>query len=85
VRTVAAALAFVGTIIAAQAQGPAAMPAGAERAYQAVKGRVNGDAAMDIVRFMDQYWRIAGNPGFNASVDRIRDGLQKAGLQTRVE
>jgi len=85
VRTVAAALAFVGTIVAAQAQAPVAMPAGAERAYQAVKGRVNGDAAMDIVRFMDQYWRIAGNPGFNASVDRIRDGLQKAGLKTRVE
>ena len=84
-RTVAAALAFVGTIVAAQAQAPVAMPAGAERAYQAVKGRVNGDAAMDIVRFMDQYWRIAGNPGFNASVDRIRDGLQKAGLKTRVE
>ena len=34
---------------------------------------------------MDQYWRIAGNPGFNASVDRIRDGLQKAGLSPRVE
>jgi aminopeptidase YwaD len=80
-----AALAFVCTIVAAQAQAPAAMPAGAERAYEAVKGRVNGDPAMDIVRFMDQYWRVAGNPGFNASVDRIRDGLQKAGLQTRVE
>jgi len=40
---------------------------------------------MDIVTFMDQYWRVAGNPGFNASVDRIRDGLQKAGLQPRVE
>src|SRR4051812_24988636 len=61
------------------------MPAGAERAYQAVKGRVNGDAAMDVVRFMDQYWRIAGNPGFNASVDFIRDGLKRAGLDPRVE
>lgn len=40
---------------------------------------------MDVVTFMDQYWRVAANPGFNASVDRIRDGLQKAGLQPRVE
>ncbi len=40
---------------------------------------------MDVVRFMDRYWRIPGNPGFNASVDRIRDGLQAAGIATRVE
>ena len=58
---------------------------GAERAYAAVKDRVDGKAAMDIVRFMDQYWRIPGNPGFNASVDRIRDGLRAAGVATRVE
>jgi hypothetical protein len=84
VRGVAAALAFtvIVTSVAAQQQAPP-IPAGAERAYQALKGRVDGAAAMDVVRFMDQYWRVAGNPGFNASVDRIRDGLQKAGLTPR--
>ena len=40
---------------------------------------------MELVRFLDQYWRIPGNPGFNASVDRIRDGLQAAGVANRVE
>ena len=45
-----------------------------------MKGRVDGNAAMDLVRFMDQFWRVSGNPGFNASVDRIRDDLQAAGL-----
>jgi len=64
---------------------PPAIPSGAERAYQAVRGRVDGHAAMDVVRFMDQYWRISGNPGFNASVDRIHDGLQAAGVANRVE
>jgi aminopeptidase YwaD len=64
---------------------PPAIPPGAERAYQAVKGRVDGAAAMELVRFLDQYWRISGNPGFNASVDRIRDGLQAAGVANRVE
>jgi aminopeptidase YwaD len=64
---------------------PQTIPAGAERAYLATKDRVDGDAAMEIVRFMDRFWRISGNPGFNASVDRIRDGLQAAGLTTRVE
>ncbi len=34
---------------------------------------------MSIVSFMDQYWRIAGNPGFNASIDHIRDRLLSAG------
>jgi len=61
------------------------IPPGAERAYAAIKGRVDARAAMDIERFMDQYWRIAGAPGFNASVDRIRDTLGSAGLAPRVE
>src|SRR5258708_19952459 len=52
------------------------LPGGAEGAYKAIRDRVDGAAAMDIVRFMDPFWRISGNPGFNASVDRIRDGLQ---------
>ena len=80
--------AIAGVPHAGSAQKPVpqpAFPAGAERAYQAVKDRVDGAAAMDLVRFMDQYWRISGNPGFNASVDRIREGLQTAGVTSRVE
>ena len=61
------------------------LPEGAERAYKAVKDRVDGSQAMDVVRFMDQYWRISGNPGFNASVDHIRDALKTAGVPNRVE
>jgi hypothetical protein len=30
---------------------------------------------MDVVRFMDQYWRLAGNPGFDASIDYITSKL----------
>jgi aminopeptidase YwaD len=67
------------------AQSAPAIPPGAERAYIALKDRVDGNAAMDLVRFMDQYWRISGNPGFNASVDRIQDRLKRAGLNPRVE
>src|SRR6516165_2108938 len=66
-------------------QSASPIPAGAERAYAAVKDRVDARAAVDIERFMDQYWRIAGAPGFNASVDRIRDTLGSAGLAPRVE
>ncbi|HEX9369310.1 MAG TPA: M28 family peptidase [Vicinamibacterales bacterium] len=76
-------VAVTAAVVGAQSQPP--LPDGAERAYQAVRDRVDGAAAMDIVRFMDPFWRISGNPGFNASVDRIRDGLQAAGVANRVE
>ena len=81
-RCAAAVVAFLG--LTGQASAPM-IPPGAERAYTAVKDRVDGQAAMEIVRFMDRYWRIAANPGFNASVDHIRDGLQAAGLAPRVD
>src|SRR5262249_41725961 len=80
-----ARVAVIAALAAATARAQtAALPPGAERAYQAVQGRVDGNAAMDVVRFMDRYWRIAGNPGFNASVDDIRDRLQRAGLQVAI-
>jgi hypothetical protein len=84
VRIAAIALASALSVPLAARQ-PLAVPPSAERAYAAVAPRVNGEPAMEIVRFMDQYWRIAGNPGFNASVDHIRDRLASAGLQPRVE
>jgi aminopeptidase YwaD len=77
-RAVAAALAVALT---AGAQGPSSVPPGAERAYLALKDRVDGVEAMSL----DPYWRIAGNPGFNASVDEIRGRLTRAGLDARVE
>lgn len=64
----------------------AAIPPTAERAYRAVADRFDRTAAMEIVEFMQQYWRIAANPGFNASIDQIRDRLQRAKLPVvRVE
>jgi aminopeptidase YwaD len=61
------------------------LPPPAEQAYKAVASRLDGSLAMEIVRFMDQYWRIAANPGFNASIDHIQQRLQAAGLTTRIE
>ena len=37
-------------------------------------------AALDHVRFISQYWRLPGNTGYNASLDRIRDRLVSAGF-----
>ena len=80
-----ATAATLGAQVPASGQPSPPIPQGAERAYTALKDRVDGAAAMEVVRFMDQFWRISGNPGFNASVDRIRDGLQAAGIANRVE
>ena len=57
----------------------AALPPTAERAYRAVSSRIDEDDAMDVVRFMSQYWRVAGNPGYDASIDRLRERLLAAG------
>jgi hypothetical protein len=35
---------------------------------------------MDLVIFMDQFWRNAGNAGYNATIDRIRTRLRQAGF-----
>ena len=56
-----------------------ALPPTAERIYRTMSTRVNGLAAMDVVRYMDQYWRVAGNPGYNNSIDFIRNRLQSLG------
>ena len=62
-------------------QPPAvAIPPSAERAYRALSTRVDGIAALETVRHMDQYWRIAGNPGFNNSIDYIRARLLASGF-----
>jgi hypothetical protein len=68
-----------------QVVAPAAareLPASGERAYRAIATRFSRDAALEVVSFMDQYWRLAGNPGFNASIDHIRDRLIAAGFST---
>ena len=53
------------------------LPPSAERAYRVLSSRFDRGAAMGIVEFMDRYWRIAGNPGFNASIDHLRDRLHR--------
>ncbi|HSC26265.1 MAG TPA: M28 family peptidase [Vicinamibacterales bacterium] len=66
------------------AQAPAdaapALPASAEHAYAAVLERFDAAAAVDVVEFMSQSWRVAGNPGFNASIDHLRERLTAVGF-----
>ncbi len=61
---------------------PPRLPATAERAYRSLAARFDDKDALSVVSYMDQYWRLAGNPGFNASIDYIRERLVAAGYLT---
>jgi hypothetical protein len=76
---------LVAAVLSQPASAGAPLPPTAERAYQAIAPRFDRDAAMDVVRFMQQYWRLAGNPGYNASIDHIRERLSKSSVTIRVD
>ena len=86
--SLAAVLGACASTLPQPAVAPArgSLPPLAEQAYRALDERFDRAAAMDVVAFMQQYWRIAGNPGFNASIDHVRGRLERAGLPVvRVE
>jgi len=60
------------------------LPARLDPVYRALDAAFEPQVAMDTVRYMDQFWRIAGNPGFNKSQDYILASLTQAGLTARV-
>ena len=47
--------------------------------FQLVRPIFDGQQAFEIVDYMEDYWRLAGNKGFNLSVDKIVDNLEAAG------
>ncbi len=44
-----------------------------------VNQRFTGDLAYETTDFVEDYWRIVGNTGFNKSIDLIAEHLKKAG------
>jgi hypothetical protein len=61
------------------------LPPRAETIYQELEKRVDAGVAMDVVNFIAPLWRLAGNPAFEESQQRIFDRLSAAGLQPRYE
>ena len=78
----ALALTLTAQPFSAQPAPDQLLPPSALRAYDVVASRFDANGAMDVVNFMSTSWRIAGNPGFNASIDHIRDRLMKSGFTT---
>jgi aminopeptidase YwaD len=62
------------------ATDPDPVPERAERAIDLVLEGFDREAAMGHVEFMSRYWRLAGNDGFDQSIDRIHERLIEGGF-----
>lgn len=65
--------------IAVQAQQPI------DEYYSLLRTSFVGNNAYETVAFMDQYWRLAGNTGFNESIHRVEKILQQAGYKKEIK
>jgi aminopeptidase YwaD len=50
--------------------------------FDMVRPEVTGDLAYETTAYVEQFWRLAGNAGFDSSIYRIVSELQKAGYLT---
>jgi len=62
------------------ASPPVSGPAEFAPILAAVEDTYSGDAAREVVAFVEQYWRLPGNRGFDASIARVAEGLREAGF-----
>jgi hypothetical protein len=54
-------------------------PAAVQRYFALTRPAFSGDRARDVVAFMDQYFRVPGNTGFDASIHHVESILKAAG------
>ena len=55
------------------------VPPEIRRAAAAITSQFSGDRAMETVSFVERYWRIPGNTGFNASINQVAGILERTG------
>jgi hypothetical protein len=58
-------------------------PASAAKSLSIIAKSFDERAAMDLVVFMDQFWRNAGNAGYNGTIERVRARLRQSGFLDR--
>jgi aminopeptidase YwaD len=90
-RTVRLAVAFsfllpvaVG-VVSARARSPQQPPACVAPVLEAARSVFSGQRAFETTAFVEQYWRIPGNTGFDASLDRIVSILEEVGYRPETE
>jgi hypothetical protein len=88
------ALALAGLLLAAAATQPPALhlppldrvlPPRADTIHRAVAPRVDSDLAMKVVVYMGGFWRLAGNFGYDTSIDFIAQQLAKGGVTHTID
>ncbi len=47
--------------------------------FDVVRPQFTGELAYETTAFVEQYWRVAGNTGFNKTVDWLAEHLEKSG------
>ena len=52
-----------------------------EPIYQQLRQEFDADNSFATVAFVEKYWRIAGNTGFNESIYHVEKILQQAGFK----
>jgi hypothetical protein len=50
-----------------------------QRYFTAVRDEYSGQRARELVAFVESFWRLAGNEGFNASISKVVEVLEAAG------
>jgi aminopeptidase YwaD len=68
-------LLFAVVALPVRAQTPPAV----ERYFALTRPAFSGDRARDVVAFMDRYFRLPGNTGFDASIHHVEEILTAAG------
>jgi len=67
--------------LVAARQMPPALAARARSVIDQAWADFDPEAALSQVEFASRYWRLPGNEGFDATLDRVRDRLVAAGLK----
>ena len=55
------------------------VPPELRRVTTAIRSQFSGERALETVSFVERYWRIPGNTGFNASITQVAGILERAG------
>lgn len=55
------------------------LPPELRRVTAAIRSQFSGERALETVSFVERYWRIPGNTGFNASITQVAGILERTG------
>ena len=61
-------------------EDPRAIYPGIQRVESSLRPVISGDKALETVAFVERFWRVPGNAGFNSSITQVASQLERAGF-----